>query len=370
MNITDKTLLVSAAAGSGKTKVLVDRLMSYLMDENDPADLDEFLVLETTLVTGKASFEEAEVAARKQHLNMDDEFRFAIDVVRARNSDILPLPLKRSVNGMEFAPVERNASRQKAEKARRLEQEIDLSQLNDEKNQPARVVRWTSKLLDLSLRNRLLNVRDTKFTIPVVCPDLSQLEDKIAANEALTLNPLDNLLSEKDQHDLAMLRNSSIKTELRELLEKELDQHRLWTNLSPAETVHRLTALYRQGKSDLEEGGVNTLYLAMGFVEWKVAERDEKSYLSPILLLPVQLQRKSITEGFRISRVDADTIINETLLELLRSQYHLTIPGLSPLPTDDSGVDTARVMQIVRQAIKDMVSHKIINVLGCDHKAF
>ena len=38
-------LLVSAAAGSGKTKVLVDRLLSYLMDENDPANLDEFLII-------------------------------------------------------------------------------------------------------------------------------------------------------------------------------------------------------------------------------------------------------------------------------------------------------------------------------------
>ena len=29
------SLLVSAAAGSGKTKVLVDRLLSYILDEND-----------------------------------------------------------------------------------------------------------------------------------------------------------------------------------------------------------------------------------------------------------------------------------------------------------------------------------------------
>ena len=41
-------LLVSAAAGSGKTKVLVDRLMSYLMDPADPADLDEFLIIPYT----------------------------------------------------------------------------------------------------------------------------------------------------------------------------------------------------------------------------------------------------------------------------------------------------------------------------------
>ena len=41
-------LLVSAAAGSGKTKVLVDRLMTYLTDPNDPAQLDEFLVITYT----------------------------------------------------------------------------------------------------------------------------------------------------------------------------------------------------------------------------------------------------------------------------------------------------------------------------------
>ena len=41
-------LLVSAAAGSGKTKVLVDRLMSYLMDPTDPADLDDFLIITYT----------------------------------------------------------------------------------------------------------------------------------------------------------------------------------------------------------------------------------------------------------------------------------------------------------------------------------
>ena len=39
-------LLVSAAAGSGKTKVLVDRLLSYLQDPVNPADLDSFLIID------------------------------------------------------------------------------------------------------------------------------------------------------------------------------------------------------------------------------------------------------------------------------------------------------------------------------------
>lgn len=41
-------LLVSAAAGSGKTKVLVDRLMRYLTDPVRPANLDDFLIITYT----------------------------------------------------------------------------------------------------------------------------------------------------------------------------------------------------------------------------------------------------------------------------------------------------------------------------------
>lgn len=41
-------LLVSAAAGSGKTKVLVDRLLTYLTDPQDPANVDDFLLITYT----------------------------------------------------------------------------------------------------------------------------------------------------------------------------------------------------------------------------------------------------------------------------------------------------------------------------------
>lgn len=41
-------LLVSAAAGSGKTKVLVDRLLMYLTDPVEPANMDDFLMITYT----------------------------------------------------------------------------------------------------------------------------------------------------------------------------------------------------------------------------------------------------------------------------------------------------------------------------------
>ncbi len=55
-------LLVSAAAGSGKTKVLVDRLLSYLTDPKDPSDLDEFLII--TYTKAAASELRGKIAAR------------------------------------------------------------------------------------------------------------------------------------------------------------------------------------------------------------------------------------------------------------------------------------------------------------------
>ena len=42
------SLLVSAAAGSGKTRVLTERLMAYVTDEQAPGDIDSFLIITYT----------------------------------------------------------------------------------------------------------------------------------------------------------------------------------------------------------------------------------------------------------------------------------------------------------------------------------
>lgn len=62
--VTDRggKLLVSAAAGSGKTKVLVDRILSYLLDPVSPANLDEFLII--TYTKAAAAELRGKIAAR------------------------------------------------------------------------------------------------------------------------------------------------------------------------------------------------------------------------------------------------------------------------------------------------------------------
>lgn len=321
-------------------------------------ELDEFVVVETTCVCENMSFADAENIARTQNLTQEEDFRCAIDVVRARCSGILPLPLRRDAEGFEADVPAADGDGVPAlpsDKKRALHGEIDLSALSaGTPSAEDRLSRWQKKLLDLSLRNRLLNVRDTKQFISFVCPDITRLEDKMAANQSMSIRPLVHLLSEKDVHDISSPRAAELGTEIRELLESELDQRRLWTPLPEAEMQRRLTELYRQSRTDLEESGVNTLFLGIGFLERKISPSDEHSLLAPILLMPVRMQRRTMADGITISRIDEDTVINVTLLELLRQEYGLTVPGLDPLPTDASGTDVARVLQIFRRAILKM----------------
>lgn len=48
MNLRDCNMLVSAAAGSGKTAVLVERIVSRIMDDRKPVDIDRLLVVTFT----------------------------------------------------------------------------------------------------------------------------------------------------------------------------------------------------------------------------------------------------------------------------------------------------------------------------------
>ena len=204
---------------------------------------------------------------------------------------------------------------------------------------PQRVVRWTQKLLDLSLRNRMLNVRDVKQVLPLACRDVARLEDQLASDETVSIafgDPTENFLV---------------------------------SGCTPDETKRRLTTLFRCAKSDLEESGVNTLFLAIGFLHWKVAPKDEKQYRAPLLLMPVRLVRKGVSD-YRLARFDEDTVVNATLLELLRSQYRVTVPDVDPPPLDAHGVDVPKVLESFRAAVKDLPGWEVVRELALGQFSF
>lgn len=184
---------------------------------------------------------------------------------------------------------------------------------------------WERKLLDLGLRNNLLNTRMGKTTLMLAETDVSALEDALFAGEEYEIVPA--------------VDGKAGPRALRSLLE-------------PAELKQALTRLYRAARTSLEENGANTLYLALGFLQWYETPKAEKPRMAPVVLLPIEIVRRSGASGYAIRGRDEETMLNYTLLEMLRQFYHIDIKGLDELPADEAGVDVKKMLQMMGDAVK------------------
>lgn len=310
-------------------------------------------VFETTLVASETPglLTDAERLARV-HLHTNHPFRLALDVHRARLARIVPLPV----------PGQTTAQPSPDPTIRAVAEGLGTRDFTAPLNPAAhvharaasRIDLWKSRLLDLSLRNRLLNFKETKATIRILSASPEHVEDELAAASELALRPKPRLMSEEDPRHDTTLSNQQHTDALTAHLVEELHQGRLHTHLDDNEHSRRLTELFRAARNALEENGTNSLFAAVGLLEWRETEHGERSFRAPLLLVPVELKRKSILEGFSLRRLDEETRLNVTLLEMLRQHFHKDIPGCDPLPEDDNGVNVARVFQLFRDAVRDL----------------
>ena len=65
IRLRDRNILVSAAAGSGKTAVLVERILSKITDKDHPVDIDRLLVMTFTRAAAGEMKERISVAIEK-----------------------------------------------------------------------------------------------------------------------------------------------------------------------------------------------------------------------------------------------------------------------------------------------------------------
>lgn len=222
-----------------------------------------------------------------------------------------------------------------------------------------RIDQWKSRLLDLSLRNRLLNFRETKSTIRILSAEPERVEDELAAQRELALRPKPKLMSEDDPRNAITYTKEQRDDALADHLRDELGHGRLHTHLDDPEHGRRLTELFRAARNALDENGTNTLYATVGILEWRETDHSDRVHRAPLLLVLVELKRKSVLEGFSLKRIDEETRLNFTLMEMLRQNFRKDIPGLDPLPEDDNGVNVARVLQFFREAVRDLAGWEV-----------
>ena len=109
-----------------------------------------------------------------------------------------------------------------------------------------------------------------------------------------------------------------------------------------------------------QENGVSSLYFAVGLLRWFEPEVKEPHY-APLVLVPVEMVRKSANQGYAFHMREEESHFNLTLLEMLRQNYNIDIGGLEPLPLDDHGVDIKRIFATVRALIAPSVRRYAAN---------
>ena len=102
--------------------------------------------------------------------------------------------------------------------------------------------------------------------------------------------------------------------------------------ISRTDLERTLKNLDRRSRSDYRERGVRILQAAFGMLVWKEKETSEE-VRSPLVLVPVELTRKSFRDPFSITipPVEEEAVLNPALQVKLKTDFKIDLP---PLPED------------------------------------
>ncbi|MGY1884077.1 DUF4011 domain-containing protein [Blastococcus sp. SYSU DS0753] len=303
-------------------------------------DLGLIGLVETTLLTG-AGEPGADLHAPAYERWLAGELERVLgvtDVHRARRDGILPLPARaRTPEGLlqvvEYRPAEHSAPAFPAGPV--------PAHQPSRPEAPPRVQQWKNALLDLSLRNRLVNYTE-RAGLPLTLPGtaLPILDNFIHDGTPITLLPGDRLAAVQTERGLAGAGDLPAER-LTELLVERREVH---ADVTSGGYLPRLRNLAYRAKTVQEETGANNLYLALGSLVW---ELDGRPLRSPLLLVPVVLAPVGRTGSYRLSLDESGASTpNYCLLEKLRQVHGLVVPALSD--TAESTPDLERALEAVR----------------------
>jgi len=315
-------------------------------------DAAAFAVVECTLacVDSARTFDVARAAARR-HFDDDAAVVATIDVVAARRAGIRPLPSRT----VAFTPVPREVVLPAPVAAPAVPAPAASLAPTPSLAPPPpldRLEHWKSKLLDLSMWNRLLNFVETKKTVPLAAHDLAELASRFQSGARFRVHPRAPLGRDGvDPRDLEIERRRTGIDVRATFLAEELRAGRLRAELDDDQLAVRLVEVFRHARTSIEESGANTLYLAIGFLRWFETPQSPKPRRAPLLLLPVQIERLSVQEGFRLVIDDAEPRVNQSLLQMLLRDHDVRIAVPEPLPETDDGIAVESVLDAFRAAV-------------------
>ena len=179
----------------------------------------------------------------------------------------------------------------------------------------ARIESSRKELLDLGLRNALLNYRPLSARgVEVVGENVTQVFDTLVEGKrSLTFLP-----AEEDEGD----RTSDFGwAESDGVLSTNQKDRGLQTSETTTALQRRLLNTYRLANTAIEETGVNTLFLGLGILRWYESDSSQEERLAPLVLVPVRLERTGVRARFSLGYTGDDLGVNLSLLEKAREAW-------------------------------------------------
>ena len=211
------------------------------------------------------------------------------------------------------------------------------------------------ELIDLSTRNRLLSipVHAKSARLVHVVDEKSNQVYRLLVTEKKTLSFLASEKAEEatDRPEQGLPQPEEEADQVQRLMDL-----RLQTTLTPEGLQRRLLTLYRDAQTMIEEQGVNILYLALGHLRWIEAHQPDVQYHAPLILVPVELQRRTASDRFTLRWREEDLQENLSLRAKLATDFSLDLP---PFP-DDEDLDVTGYFDQVGQAVQGLKGWEVL----------
>ena len=262
------------------------------------------------------------------------EYEICIDIKRCRIGGIYPLPLKvKTRSGYELLDDKQLSYDAKPNEV------FDASKYEYDKT-VSKDMAWQRRLLDLSLKNNLLNFRYNHDCLHVLSGNLSAFCARLEKKDKYKLEPL--LTPIKDAEHFGC--KSALAME--ELIAIEMKAGTIRTYAGRDKLNEVVGTLIRKSRASEEETGAKVLYLALGFLKWR-SKVDGEDKTAPLVLLPVNV-KKTKTAGVWLEAGDGYEV-NTTLLEFLKREFSIDVRGV-----EDKGLSPMEIISVFRAKTANM----------------
>jgi len=344
--------------------------------------LHDLLLFETTMACGggRAGFTKAcELGADHVQPEKDEAFDVVIDIHRARQRRIRPLAARDAQYAWSTeVPEDTSAGAvMPVEAPPPLRDDPRDDVLEASPPTPAgRLEMWRRRLLDLSGRNRLLNLRTGgKQAVTVDCPDIDRLWIVLTdmygqtGGAPLRFRPWPDLMTGADPRSAKLHRARMQEDAERAFAREAMERRELLVGRDEASLQAALTEIFRASRAAEQEGGSNTLFLTFGSLLWRQKDK-EVPYRAPIVLVPVTLERPSVRSGFTLKAHGDETRLNATLLEMLKQDFDIRFPTLEIEHDGERQLNMREIVDAFRRKIRDIAGWEVVEEISLTNLSF